>query len=372
MSNNYTFDPSTHHMVNNIPTAYFFKKKCGRTGPFCFKKADYKVDQIFDALKDLEGYRSINSIEAIRKLRNVRRKCYLLEDSAGYLLAGEIPRAQDLKITKQVHAAIDARIEVVATHYLGAGKAQNIEDINERIFESFYQDITVRPVWGPGRKLDIHYREERATTRHVPHIKTSAWMASSTRLNLNDWLDTVYKWEKEDTSYDVNRDFTTRGVRYLDTQGRHQHSINVQGGRVTDYQGMPAHTGPMHSIMLGNGWGIYVMGFDGQLYLGDHTVDEFHHSSFLSGMPVRAGGEIAINNGIIVGLTNKTGHYKSRPQELNHVMNTLIRNFVDISNIAVQDPFKKPAHWFTGTDAIEVNCELEKLGASTSAKPMVV
>jgi hypothetical protein len=114
------------------------------------------------------------------------------------------------------------------------------------------------------------------------------------------------------------------------------------------------------------------MDFDGQLYLGEHTVGEFHHSSFLSGMPVREGGEVAINNGVIVGLTNKTGHYKSRPQELNYVMSRLILNFVDVSNIAVQDPFKKPGHWFTGTDAIGVNCELAQLGASTSAKPMVV
>jgi hypothetical protein len=254
MSNDYTFDPSSHCKVNHIPTAHFFKKKCGRTGPFCFKKADERVEQIFDALKDLEGYRNVNSIDAIRKLRNVRRKCYELEASSIFYCMAPPPRAQDLKITKQVHAAIDTRIEVVATHYLGASKAQNIEDINERIFGSFYQDITVRPVWGSGRKLDNHYREERATTRHVSHSKTSAWMASPTQLNLNDWLDTVYKWKEEDQ----NRNVTTSGVRYLDTQGRHQHSINLQAGRVTDYQGMTVHTGPMRSIMLGSGCGGFM------------------------------------------------------------------------------------------------------------------
>lgn len=372
MSNYDTFDPFTHSMVNDIPTGYFFKKKCGRTGHFCFKKSDYRVDAIVDALKELEGYRNINSLVAIGKLRAVRRKCYRLESEASMAPMGPASKPQDVKISKQLHDVIDKRIKMIATFIRGEGKAQNIQEIDERMFNAFYDDVAVRPVWGPGRKLDNHYRGERATTRHIPHSTTAKWHASDTKLALNDWLDTVYKWEREDNDNNQNLVVKTNGVEYLDAQARQQYELHVQGGRVSDVNGQPAHTGPMRSITLGPGWGIYVMSFAGQIYLGEHTVDEFHHSSFMSGVPVRAGGEIAINNGIIVGLTNKTGHYKARPQELNHVMTKLTHNFVDVSRIAVQDNFNKPNHWYTGTDAMSVNCQLAQLGASTSAKPTVV
>lgn len=41
-----------------------------------------------------------------------------------------------------------------------------------------------------------------------------------------------------------------------------------------------------------------------------HSVGVFHHSSFLQGKPVSAAGEIEVQNGEILLVTNNSGHYR--------------------------------------------------------------
>lgn len=366
MSLNTVVDVHKNCEVNGIPTAYHFKKRCGRTGPFCLKRTDSDINAISDALKQLESYRHVATSVAIGKLRAVRKRCHRFQGRYGQAI-----KAQDSRVVQQLHAALDARIDAVATAIMGGGREQNIEEIEERIFESFYTDVQSRHAGGPGRTLDKHYQMERATTRHVPAGGTKGWLESGSKLTLNNWLDTVNKWKKEDTSFALNQSFETKGVEYLDATQRQGFEIRIQGGRVSNADGSIAHTGGMRSVTLGSGWGIFVVSFGGQFYLGEHTVGEFHHSSFLSGNPVLAAGEIAINNGSIVGLTNKTGHYKAREEELDNVLNMLSRNGVNINNIAVQDPFRKPNKWFAGADAMAAKGKLATLGDSTAEKPRV-
>lgn len=366
MSLNTQCDVHKNNEVNGIPTAYYFKKRCGRTGPFSMKRTDSDINAIAEALKKLETYRHIANIPAVGKLRAVRKSCYRFKNRYG-----KPNKAQDARVVDQLKAALDDRIDRVATAVMGAGRDQNIMDIDERIFEGFYTDVQSRHAGGPGRSLHKSYQLERATIRHVPGSKTKDWLDSNSKLTLNDWLDTVHKWDNEDSSIFLNQSYETKGVEYLDAIQRQGYEIRIQGGRVTNSDGSIAHTGNMRSITLGPGWGIFVVSFGGQFYLGEHTVGEFHHSSFLSGSPVLAAGEIAINNGAIVGLTNKTGHYKSREEELNRVLTMFSRNGVDINDIAVQDPFRKPNQWFKGADAIAVKSKLATLGDSTATKPNV-
>lgn len=58
--------------------------------------------------------------------------------------------------------------------------------------------------------------------------------------------------------------------------------------------------------------GIYVMSSTGVIYFREgHNPYEFHHSSFLAGAPVAAAGEIIIENGRIVMVNNRSGHYRA-------------------------------------------------------------
>ena len=76
-------------------------------------------------------------------------------------------------------------------------------------------------------------------------------------------------------------------------------------------------TKDMASNFSGNGFGIFVMGQDGQVYVGSHKVGVFHHSSFLAGGNVAGAGEMAVSGGKLVELTNKSGHYQ--PDDAHNV-----------------------------------------------------
>ncbi|MGK2231227.1 MAG: hypothetical protein ACI92O_000385 [Colwellia sp.] len=356
--------------LNGIPTSYYFKKKLGRKGlSGAMKRSNDLIDQICKALKEAESYRVMSSMDAINRIRLVRRTCNVATGTWKNRLS-----LLELDQISELYMALSARINTVASHIYRAGKAQNIETLNERIFESFYQDLAVRADMGPGRSLNKGYQLERATSRHLPGALTTRWLNSPTQLSLNTWIDTVCEWEKEDEYRTVIVQQTVQptvqvGVRYLSDREKKMFSIDINGGVVKDSSGNMMHTGH-YSSNAGSGWAIYVLGFDDRFYCGQHNTNKFHHSSFFSGAPVRAGGEIAINQGKIVGLTNKTGHYKARGVELNTVLNQFVQRGVNIDNIAVQDPFRAPGKWFSAKDAMSVYGALSRLGNKTVAKPI--
>jgi hypothetical protein len=83
-------------------------------------------------------------------------------------------------------------------------------------------------------------------------------------------------------------------------------------------------TKDMASNFSGNGFGIFVMGQNGQIYVGSHKVGVFHHSSFLAGGNVAAAGEMQVSGGKMVTLTNKSGHYQPRDEHNAQVIGELM------------------------------------------------
>ena len=55
---------------------------------------------------------------------------------------------------------------------------------------------------------------------------------------------------------------------------------------------------------------------EGEIYVSRHSVGKFHHSSFLSGDPVAAAGEVVVKNGLITKVTDKSGHYQPGPEQM--------------------------------------------------------
>jgi hypothetical protein len=72
------------------------------------------------------------------------------------------------------------------------------------------------------------------------------------------------------------------------------------------------------------GWGQGVAAFvwskDGELFIANHAAQEFHHSSFVSGDKVRCAGMIVVEHGKVTAISNNSGHYKPRKEQ--------VRNFV--------------------------------------------
>lgn len=65
------------------------------------------------------------------------------------------------------------------------------------------------------------------------------------------------------------------------------------------------------------------MSEEGKIYISkNYGYGKFHHSSFLAGKPISAGGEIFIEQGLIKEIINDSGHYMP---SLNFVKENVLR-----------------------------------------------
>ena len=361
------------NVINNIPSAYYFKWQLGRTGlSGVFKLSNFYVERITTALGALEPHRASSSMSAIKFMRKVRRECF----EAGKSFQNGLTQSDLAKIA-ELARILSNSIDEIMVSKLGDKKIADINRIDHRTL-AYKNDwshlptdnFSVRPQPKRGLILGKDYHLERANSYHFDSELVESWLIDDSRLGINDWVNTVYTWRKRDDN--VNNYKVPAGVRYLDAHERAQFQVHFGGGKAYDSTNAPIHTSHLHSSHSGTGWGIYVLGVDRKLYVGEHSINKFHHSSFFSGCPVLAGGEIAINSGRIVGITSKTGHYKAGPKELRTLLEHLVLCLVDISELAVQDPFLAPNKWFKGPEALAARWELKTLGQSTTVKPQVL
>ena len=61
---------------------------------------------------------------------------------------------------------------------------------------------------------------------------------------------------------------------------------------------------------------IFVQTEEGKMYVAQGHPGKFHHSSFTQGKPVAMAGELSVEKGVIVGLSNGSGHYQPKTDSL--------------------------------------------------------
>ena len=119
-------------------------------------------------------------------------------------------------------------------------------------------------------------------------------------------------------SYDC-RSVALKGVEMLDDNQRklYEYRVGEDGLIVKSSEDGPhgkvgtvLNTCSMSTNARGDGWGIYVVDPDGNIYSNTHMATLFHHSSFLSGGPAKAAGEWLVKDGKIIAISDKTGHYR--------------------------------------------------------------
>ena len=73
------------------------------------------------------------------------------------------------------------------------------------------------------------------------------------------------------------------------------------------------------------------MDLDGNIYIWGGasvgSINDYNHSSFLSGKPVLCAGMIHLQQGRIVGVNNASGHYKPTRRELAKCVQTLLQTY---------------------------------------------
>lgn len=128
-----------------------------------------------------------------------------------------------------------------------------------------------------------------------------------------------------------------KGVRYLTPVQAERYRVFVQDGKLYHINGVPVDTRAAESLHGGGGRAIFVMDSQGNLYLSTfHERGYFHHSSLLGGRPVAGAGEMVVENGRIVEMTDKSGHYQPPPEFRQQVLDVLAAEGVDVSTIEVR------------------------------------
>lgn len=99
-------------------------------------------------------------------------------------------------------------------------------------------------------------------------------------------------------------------VEYLTESQKTQYELFVKDGKVVDANGKLYDTSDAGSIHSGKGKSIFVMDENGRIFASKtQDVGKFHHSSLGSGKPVAGAGELVIKDGIVIEISNKSGHY---------------------------------------------------------------
>jgi hypothetical protein len=287
------------------------------------------------------------------------------------------PRAARPHITSLLDMVQLRLTTVIENNYARSKKHLQMQDVRRNAI-SVHDQIRMRRAEGAGKALDSPYLVERATSTHVPLYsgepaeRVYNREKMTTGLDLDDWIRQVLVPRSED---DPNNQYfngrtinaaqikvlNNQRVKYCNPKERSDYAISIEHGVLKDASGNPYDTGCKETGFKGKGWAIYVVDFDGQFYSESHIINEFHHSSFLAGAPVQAAGELAVDRGRLVGLTNKTGHYKAGPPELARALELLQHGGVDLGTVAVNDPFLGPGRWFTGRSVFSADGKVANL-----------
>ena len=350
--------------IEGIPTIDEFRKSVGRYGlRKRLKKADPYLDFIFSSLQVAQRYRGNNHIQGLEVMRQLRKRCIL------WLTANRGRKRWELDSVKNLGNAADRKLlNLISIHC--ASTPATLRRMAARRQAGLARDAGRTTVFG--KAVGSSYHDERFTKNHLPGVAMEFAVEQKyrnfkrdfpkSRLTREDYVNHVLIPDcRDDPSSILLFGRTTRsasalekGVKYCNAVERLNYRLNFPGnGLVLDAEHLPFHTGGMHTNKSGKGWAIFVVDFDVSFYAGPHSVDEFHHSSFLAGDAVASAGEIAVDDGTVVGVTNKTGHYKAGPAELHRALLWLQSEAgVDMSRVAVSDPFRAEHVWRRGTDVI--------------------
>lgn len=122
-------------------------------------------------------------------------------------------------------------------------------------------------------------------------------------------------------------------VKYLTNAERAKLKLEFKDGKVFDSEGNLYDTSDAGTFFSGKGKSIFVMDSQGNIFASKYqAVGEFHHSSILGGEPVSGAGEIAVKDGVITEISNRSGHYQP-----DQITNSQVIDQVGSQGIKIED-----------------------------------
>ena len=123
------------------------------------------------------------------------------------------------------------------------------------------------------------------------------------------------------------------GVKYFTNQERQALKVSVKDGRFMNAENKPLDPEldePKHVNRSGKA--IFVISVDGSVWVCfDQRYGFIHHSSLLAGAPILAGGELVLEAGQLLTVSNASGHYQPPPQSIDVALKLFKAMGVDLS-----------------------------------------
>lgn len=130
-------------------------------------------------------------------------------------------------------------------------------------------------------------------------------------------------------------------VKYYSQEERETHRLTFKDG-LWYLRGNLFDTTKFYTFHSGDGYAIFLLGLDKEIYVNNHVKYKIHHSSEFAGNDVLAGGEIHATNGKITLISNKSGHYAPAPKDLLEILAVLKEKIGSLKDIQVSLILRKP------------------------------
>ncbi len=116
-------------------------------------------------------------------------------------------------------------------------------------------------------------------------------------------------------------------VIYLTESQREALRLQFRDGRILDAKGNAFDTRDASTHWSGCGRAIFIMDENGNWFASKFQEPaEFHHSSLSAGKPIAAAGEVEVENGKLVTLSDHSGHYQPTSEMTNQATLSLEQN----------------------------------------------
>ena len=134
-------------------------------------------------------------------------------------------------------------------------------------------------------------------------------------------------------------------------------------------------------IVIRDGYSGYVMSQGGDLYSGPHfapandkTEVARYHSSYFNGEPILCAGDIKIVDGVIVEISNRSGHYRPPPEKLSMAVEMLAVQGVSLARLSVSSEaaLMTAANWLATYPAYAMVPHINTAGKGTGHERALV
>ena len=126
-------------------------------------------------------------------------------------------------------------------------------------------------------------------------------------------------------------------VKYLSESELEGYKLSIINGKIYDANGKPFDTSVSQTWDRQNK-AIFVVNEKGEMFASTYQkAGEFHHSSLGQGKPVAMAGEMEVVNGNLKSISNRSGHYKPKPEYLDQTVSHLERRSINFNSVKIDD-----------------------------------